>query len=189
MSRFSPDDIDALLPQIQCGLCGYGGCMPYAEAIVYEHAEINLCSPGGIKTLRSLGDLVSKNVADFESEMAVKTKSPTRAFIREDECIGCTKCIQVCPVDAILGAAKQMHTVLSDECSGCELCLPVCPVDCIDLFPTQDLTHKKNQFRQRYQQRQARLSKNLTSKKQVATSEKKKKYIADAIARVKARKG
>ncbi|MGE4532306.1 RnfABCDGE type electron transport complex subunit B [Halomonas sp.] len=122
--------IDALLPQTQCGKCGFDGCLPYAEAIA-EGEPINRCPPGGERTLTRLATLTDQP----ERPLAEPAQSPLAAVIREAECIGCTKCIQACPVDAILGAAKRMHTVITDECTGCELCVAPCPVDCIDLVP------------------------------------------------------
>ena len=126
------DKINAVLPQTQCGQCGYPGCKPYAQAIANGDA-INKCPPGGEAGIKALAELLGKTVVPLADESAVKPK--LLAFIREDECIGCTKCIQACPVDAIVGAPKLMHTVIAAECTGCELCLPPCPVDCIDLIP------------------------------------------------------
>ncbi|XKE47144.1 electron transport complex subunit RsxB [Halomonas organivorans] len=123
--------IDALLPQTQCGQCGYPGCRPYAEAIG-EGEAINKCPPGGEATIAALADLLGREAVPLDGEAE---DSPRVAFIREDECIGCTKCIQACPVDAILGAAKHMHTVIAEECTGCDLCVEPCPVDCIDMLP------------------------------------------------------
>lgn len=122
------DAIDALLPQTQCGKCGFDGCLPYAEAIA-EGEPVNRCPPGGDSTLAQLAELTGQP----ERPLIEPAQRPLAAVIREDECIGCTKCIQACPVDAILGAAKRMHTVITDECTGCELCVAPCPVDCIDL--------------------------------------------------------
>lgn len=126
------DKIDALLPQTQCGQCSFAGCRPYAEAIAAGEAEINRCVPGGEATIVDLADLLDRDVIPLDQELG-EEKPPMLAVIREAECIGCTKCIQACPVDAILGSAKHMHTVIADECTGCELCLPPCPVDCIDM--------------------------------------------------------
>lgn len=125
------ENIDALLPQTQCGQCGYPGCRPYAEAI-NEGDAINKCPPGGESTIAALADLLGREPEPLDGEAQAEERV---AFIREDECIGCTKCIQACPVDAIIGAAKQMHTVIEDECTGCDLCLAPCPVDCIDMLP------------------------------------------------------
>lgn len=124
----SIDRIDAELPQTQCGKCGHAGCRPYAEAIAAGEA-INRCPPGGEKTRDRLAALTGQPALP----LIEPPQRPLLAKIREDECIGCTKCIQACPVDAILGAAKQMHTVIESECTGCELCVAPCPVDCIDL--------------------------------------------------------
>jgi len=125
------DQIDALLPQTQCGQCSYPGCRPYAEAIAAGEADINRCPPGGQATVRALADLLDREPTPLEEEEQEKAV----AIIDENICIGCTLCIQACPVDAILGAAKQMHTVIEEECTGCELCIEPCPVDCITMVP------------------------------------------------------
>ena len=127
------DQINVILPQTQCGQCGYPGCRPYAEAIA-EGDSINKCPPGGEDTIHALADLLDVEPEPLDSEHGTEAE-PTVAYIREAECIGCTKCIQACPVDAILGAAKLMHTVIVDECTGCDLCVEPCPVDCIDMIP------------------------------------------------------
>jgi len=137
------DQIDAILPQTQCGQCSYPGCRPYAEAIANDGAEINRCPPGGETTIIALADLLGREPIPLDEEVG-EEKPKTVAIIREDTCIGCTLCIQACPVDAILGAAKQMHSVIESECTGCELCLEPCPVDCIDMVPvTEDIFHWK----------------------------------------------
>ena len=124
--------IDALLPQTQCGKCGHPGCQPYAEGIASGEA-INKCPPGGDETIAALARLLNVPVLQLDIE---RGSAPAQvAFIREAECIGCTKCIQACPVDAIVGAAKLMHTVIIEECTGCDLCVAPCPVDCIDMLP------------------------------------------------------
>ena len=123
----SIQEIDALLPQTQCGECGFPGCLPYAQALAAGVASLDRCPPGGEQTVRALGQLLQQDVTDLIQSM--RTRAPTVAVIREAECIGCTKCIQVCPVDAIIGAGKLMHTVLADECTGCGLCVEPCPVD------------------------------------------------------------
>jgi len=127
------EQIDGLLPQTQCGQCGYPGCRPYAEAIA-NGDELNKCPPGGQATIDQLADLLGREAKPLDEAHGEEAQK-TVAVIREDECIGCTKCIQACPVDAILGAAKQMHTVIADECTGCDLCVEPCPVDCIDMVP------------------------------------------------------
>lgn len=129
------DQINAILPQTQCGQCGYPGCKPYAEAIANGDA-INKCPPGGEAGIQALADLLDVEPIALDDEHGVADVKKV-AFIREEECIGCTKCIQACPVDAILGAAKQMHTVIASECTGCDLCVEPCPVDCIDMIPAQ----------------------------------------------------
>lgn len=130
------DQINDVLPQTQCGQCGYPGCRPYAEAIANGEA-INKCPPGGEAGIQALADLLDVEVIPLDDEHG-EEKVKAVAYIREDECIGCTKCLQACPVDAILGAAKQMHTVIASECTGCDLCLEPCPVDCIDMIPEQE---------------------------------------------------
>lgn len=126
--------IDARLPQTQCGQCGYSGCMPYAQAIAAGHAEINQCPPGGEATIKALARLLHREPIPLNTSHG-QHKPLFLARINENSCIGCTLCLQACPVDAIVGAAKQMHTVIEVECTGCELCLPPCPVDCIDMVP------------------------------------------------------
>jgi electron transport complex protein RnfB len=189
--QITPEDIDQHLPQTQCGLCGYGGCMPYAEALVYENAAINLCPPGGITTLIMLGKLLAKDPSSFISDMEKKTKPSSVAVIRESECIGCTKCIQACPVDAIVGSTKQMHTVIAAECTGCELCIPPCPVDCIDMLATNpiNLISKASRARMRFHARKARLAEKSTKPLIQSTSKQQKyAYIQAAIQRSRAKK-
>ena len=130
------DKIDAVLPQTQCGQCGFPGCKPYATAIAEGTADINLCPPGGEEGIHKLADLLGMDFKPFGGSTVPKPKSV--ALIDESTCIGCTLCIQACPVDAIAGAAKQMHTVIASECTGCELCLAPCPVDCISMVPIAD---------------------------------------------------
>jgi len=127
------DEINKLLPQTQCGQCGYPGCRPYAEAIANGEA-INKCPPGGAAGIQALATLLDVEPIPLDEDHGAAKNAPAVAFIREEECIGCTKCILACPVDAILGAAKQMHTVISDLCTGCDLCVEPCPVDCIDMI-------------------------------------------------------
>lgn len=129
------DQINDILPQTQCGQCSYPGCRPYAEAIAQGEA-INKCPPGGEATIQQLADLLDVEPEPLDAEHG-EEQVKKYAYIREDECIGCTKCIQACPVDAILGSAKHMHTVMVDECTGCDLCVEPCPVDCIDMVPVE----------------------------------------------------
>lgn len=165
--------IDALLPQTQCGKCGHPGCKPYAEGIA-SGEPINKCPPGGSETIAALADLLKVPVLELDVS---RGSAPAQiAYIREAECIGCTKCIQACPVDAIVGAAKFMHTVIVDECTGCDLCVAPCPVDCIEMHPLplatvlpivgglafnleeqQARAAKRNHARDRFEQRNARL--------------------------------
>ena len=129
------EELDAMLPQTQCGQCGYPGCKPYAQAIA-NGEDINKCPPGGDAVMRQLAERMGVEPQQLDGE----EKPKLIAFIREDECIGCTKCIQACPVDAIMGATRQMHTVITDECTGCELCVAPCPTDCIDMLPIEITT-------------------------------------------------
>ncbi|CAH0533067.1 Ion-translocating oxidoreductase complex subunit B [Vibrio stylophorae] len=129
------DQIDAILPQTQCGQCGYPGCRPYAEAIANGDV-INKCPPGGQATIEKLADLMGVDVPAEGQEAA--NSIPRVAFIHEDMCIGCTKCIQACPVDAIVGSTKAVHTVIAKECTGCDLCVDPCPTDCIEMIPLTD---------------------------------------------------
>jgi electron transport complex protein RnfB len=190
MSRknITPNQIDAILPQTQCGLCSYGACMPYANALIHDNAAINLCPPGGVKGLQAIANLLNEDATPFVADMEKTTKPKLLAVIREAECIGCTKCIQVCPVDAILGSGKLMHTVIAAECTGCELCVAPCPVDCIDMIPVFDTEieekHKTSVARERYNSRQARLS---TPSLEIKTADKKS-FIEAALLRAKMKK-
>lgn len=195
------EQIDALLPQTQCGQCEFSGCRPYANALSENKAAINRCPPGGIETLLELASLLEKDPGPFLDEMQQKAKPATRAVIREEECIGCTKCLQVCPTDAILGSHKQMHTVITDACTGCELCLAPCPVDCIDLLPVEkqspsEKKQKADAWRTRFEARQLRLlhKTQRLPKKQADTPteslslEARQKAIQEAVQRVRHRK-
>jgi Na+-translocating ferredoxin:NAD+ oxidoreductase subunit B len=128
------DRINAILPQTQCRQCGFQGCRPYAEAIASGIADINQCPPGGDEGIIELAHLLGVNPKPLNTKFG-QHKPKSVAFIVEKDCIGCVKCIAVCPVDAILGAAKFMHTVIASECTGCELCVEPCPVDCIIMKP------------------------------------------------------
>lgn len=200
MRKPTPEDIDAVLPQTQCGLCGHGGCMPYAEALIFSGAEINLCPPGGIPVLHQLGKLMNVDASTYEPEMREKAKPKFAAVIREDECIGCTKCIQACPVDAILGSAKTMHTVIQKECTGCELCIAPCPVDCIDLIEIAPakLTPAENTdsqtadyFRTRFLNRETRLKKEKklrSEQNQTRSLKERQSYVLSALERTRSKK-
>lgn len=158
--------IDAILPQTQCTKCGYQGCRPYAEAIASGEAEINQCPPGGAAGIAALAALLQREALPLNPRNGIEQDIRV-AVIREAECIGCTKCIQACPVDAIVGANKLMHTVLLDDCTGCDLCIPPCPVDCIDMVPLAslglperhgraDLLDRALRYRVQFQARNAR---------------------------------
>ena len=122
--------LDRILPQTQCGQCGYAGCRPYAEAMAANAVDIDRCPPGGDMGARALAHVLGVTAKPFDRARGAP-KPPQLALIIEADCIGCTKCIQACPVDAIIGASKHMHTVVEPLCTGCELCVPACPVDCI----------------------------------------------------------
>ncbi|TYK64916.1 electron transport complex subunit RsxB [Colwellia echini] len=138
------EQLDALLPQTQCGQCGYPGCKPYAQAVADGEA-INKCAPGGEDTIKKIADLMGVEVQPLDESHVkgdvAQSNRPKVAFIIEEDCIGCTKCIQACPVDAIIGAAKQMHTIIIDECTGCDLCVAPCPVDCIEMREIPETIH------------------------------------------------
>jgi len=129
------EQIDAILPQSQCGQCGYPGCRPYADAVGNNGEAINKCAPGGEQTMLKLAELLNVEPQPLDGGAEVLTPVRTVAWIDEANCIGCTKCIQACPVDAIVGATRAMHTVLSDVCTGCDLCVAPCPTDCIEMRP------------------------------------------------------
>jgi len=135
--RSLADRLEDLLPQTQCTKCGYDGCRPYAEAISAGAADINQCPPGGAEGVARLAQLLGRKVIPLNPVHGMERPRPV-AFIDEALCIGCTLCIQACPVDAIVGAAKLMHTVLPSLCTGCDLCVAPCPVDCIVLYPVSD---------------------------------------------------
>jgi electron transport complex protein RnfB len=151
-SRIEPDanalveQIDALLPQTQCGQCLYPGCRPYAAAIASGEADIDRCPPGGDSTVRALATLLDRTPRPLDPAFGV-AKPAQVAWIDEEKCIGCARCLPACPVDAIVGASRQMHTVIAAQCTGCELCLPPCPVDCIELRPVPAMSLRYRQPR------------------------------------------
>lgn len=202
MNKVSAEQIDSLLPQTQCGLCSFKGCMPYAEALAQDTAEINLCPPGGVKGLYALAALLDKDATPFVAEMEKQAKPKLVAVIREDECIGCTKCIPACPVDAIVGSAKVMHTVITADCTGCELCIAPCPVDCIDLIARDELSEslekeKADLSRIKYRAHEARLAqekldrmaaRQIQTKPQNEVIAERQAFIREALLRAKAKK-
>jgi len=188
----SAEAIDALLPQIHCGQCGYPGCRPYADAIERGEADINQCPPGGERTLNALAELLDRPALPIDPARG-RELPPQVARIDEEACIGCVKCVRVCPVDAILGAAKQMHTVIRADCTGCELCLPACPVDCISMEPAAPMiAADRERARHHYRRRQQRLQREAAARlarRGKAGREEKQRVIAAAVARSRARKG
>jgi electron transport complex protein RnfB len=189
--------IDALLPQTQCEQCGYHGCRPYAEAIARGEAQINQCPPGGAAGIAKLAALLQRPALPLDPGHGVE-KPRLLARIVEADCIGCTKCIQACPVDAIVGASKLMHTVMADDCTGCELCVAACPVDCIELVTMPlgqiDEAHA-NVARIHFQRREARLAREraerdaeLAARKAAVDGRTQRNPVLEALARAKAKK-
>ncbi|MES2917058.1 MAG: electron transport complex subunit RsxB [Pseudomonadota bacterium] len=180
------NQVEALLPQTQCGKCGTPGCRPYAEAIV-AGTPINRCVPGGADTIAELSALLGVPAQPLDPAFGVEPATQRIAFIREPECIGCTKCIQACPVDAIMGAAKLMHTVLVDECTGCDLCVAACPVDCIEMhdYPKiSDPAEKQARaahYRMRFEARNARLAREKAELAQAAKPVVTPPLVATAV--------
>ncbi len=199
MTAVHIDAIDALLPQTQCRQCGYAGCRPYAEAIAAGRADINQCPPGGEACIRDLAVLLGVPFKAPDPQFGV-TLPPAVAVIDESVCIGCTLCIQACPVDAIAGAVKLMHTVIAAECTGCGLCLPPCPVDCIVMAPTgMPLTreqkktaaaHAKRRFEsrsRRVQREKQEHAARFAASKDTAAEQKKRAAVQKAITRARER--
>jgi electron transport complex protein RnfB len=189
--------IDALLPQTQCTRCGYPACRAYAEAIAIGEADLNQCPPGGEAGIVALAALLGRAPKPLNPVNGVE-KPREVALIDEAACIGCTKCIQACPVDAIVGASKFMHTVLVDECTGCDLCIPPCPVDCITMVPAPDDGRsppaRADHYRARYLAHNVRLEREaseraaeLTAKK-VALADTRVNAVQAAILRARAKK-
>ena len=156
------DRLDALLPQTQCTQCGYAGCRPYAEAMAAGEADANHCPPGGETTIAALSRVLGREPRPLDPARGPH-RAPQVAVIDEAACIGCTKCIQACPVDAIVGAAQRMHTVIGAWCTGCELCLPPCPVDCIELAPVPALP-AADASRERHRARATRLARDAAER-------------------------
>ncbi|NLO79889.1 MAG: RnfABCDGE type electron transport complex subunit B [Xanthomonadaceae bacterium] len=202
MSTPLADAIDALLPQTQCTKCGYAGCRPYAAAIANGEADINQCPPGGEAGIRALARLLGREFKPLDPQHGTEPAAPLVAWIDEATCIGCMLCIKACPVDAIVGTRKRMHTVIAAECTGCELCIPVCPVDCIHLRqepPSQAgadprvRQHRRLRYRRR-QERLAREAAELAERRRrkrealkaaQAAEDPRKAVIAAALERVR----
>lgn len=199
------DRIDALLPQTQCTKCGHDGCRPYAEAMAAGTAPVNRCPPGGIVGMQALAALLGQTPQPLDPACGQVPDALHVALIDETHCIGCTLCIQACPVDAIVGANQLMHTVVPDLCTGCELCVAPCPVDCIDMVPAgrEWTTADADAARRSHGQRQQRLrqlhdepagptARTLANKAPLAalpaTEPDKKKLIADMLAKARARR-
>ncbi len=177
MTESLADQIDALLPQTHCTKCGFSGCKPYAQAISEGRADINQCPPGGSAGIEKLAILTGKPAKPLNPAYGIEHPRKV-AFIIEQDCIGCTRCLPPCPLDAILGANKQMHTVITDECSGCELCLEPCPVDCIIMKDIDDLKpwdqHAADKARLRHQNKQQRLQQQALEKSERLKKQKLK---------------
>ncbi len=191
--------LDALLPQTQCTQCGYPGCRPYAEAIAAGEA-INRCVPGGPEVIQALAHLTGTPAIPLNPECGQTLPQRLLAFIREEDCIGCTKCIQACPVDAIVGAAGWMHTVIAADCTGCGLCVPPCPVDCIVMLdsgharlPSDAEAHYWRRLHERHllrrlRQKSAPLSAHSPTPPPLIPNEQAKQTVAAALARTELKK-
>lgn len=166
MTTISPEDINKLLPQTQCRLCTYNGCLPYAEAIANQGEKTHLCQPGGIEVYTKIQATIHKPKSNIAIEH-IKTydSKPHIVSINLDECIGCTKCLPACPVDAISGAPKATHHIIEHACTGCDLCIPTCPVDCITIKPSNQLP-ERNFLLTQYQKKAAREADKIAQKKE-----------------------
>jgi electron transport complex protein RnfB len=187
--------LDAALPQTQCRQCGYAGCRPYAEAMAARRAGTNQCPPGGIEAARALASILGVPYAPVDIRFGI-SKPPAVAVIDEALCIGCTLCIKACPVDAIVGATRLMHTVVAAQCTGCELCLPPCPVDCITMVPAaaaggDERRAAAGRAKRRFEARERRLERARAAAEQAAAlkaaATRKQKAIQCAVARARAR--
>jgi Na+-translocating ferredoxin:NAD+ oxidoreductase subunit B len=184
-AEVTPSQVDALLPQTQCTKCGFNGCLPYAQAIVADRAAINRCPPGGQAGIKRLAALTGH--AELPLDESCGLEQPrSAAWIDPSHCIGCTLCIEACPVDAIIGAAKAMHAVIATLCTGCELCVAPCPVDCIEMrpiIPSRWTDVDAEAARERFERRNARIQ----SEARQADSLRKSSIIAAALAKARQR--
>ena len=187
-----PDHIDALLPQTQCTKCGFDGCRPYAEAIAAGEAEINQCPPGGAAGIEALARLLGRSPLPLNHTNGIEGPLMV-AVIDESRCIGCTLCIPACPVDAIIGASKRMHSVIASQCTGCDLCLPPCPMDCISMVPVVPArawtAADRDAARARYDTRRERLHRSAALPPVQITHDQRAAAVSAAIARAQQRRG
>ena len=195
--------INCILPQTQCQLCDYPSCLDYAKAIAKNEANISKCHPGGLDTLKKISELTGQPWHEYEQKVKTQYKTPSAVTIDEETCIGCTKCITACPVDAIIGSSKQMHSIITTECTGCDLCIPVCPVDCIITKPTDKSKHNTSYLQDRFIAKTERIKANNLNKMQKhnkkklgATTQNKQEIIKArqdailaALSRVKEKQG
>ena len=193
------DNILAILPQTQCQLCTYPSCKDYAAAVASKEATIAQCHPGGLAVLRKISTITGIDDTPYRSQVETQYKPPSRVRIDEAVCIGCTKCIQACPVDAIIGTSKAMHSIIPSECMGCDLCIPACPVDCIHPYPVAAPQHNTSYLAERFAEKTARLASAQARKSQAHEQRKlgqsttgahqaRQAAIQAALARVKAKK-
>ena len=192
LSAATADAIDALLPQTQCRRCRYDSCRAYAEAVAAGEAPINHCPPGGDATVAALAELLGQPALGIDPSYGATTPLAL-ARIDEATCIGCTLCIQACPTDAIVGAAKLMHTVVADRCTGCGLCLPPCPVDCIAMLPAARAWSAADADRacRNFSARNARLSRDSRAQERApadAARQRRRDAIEAALARARSRR-
>lgn len=185
-------EIEQALPQTQCQGCGYAGCRPYAQALASGKASIDRCPPGGLKTLRALAKLLKQDPGPYEALVLQNQRKPMLARIDQETCIGCTKCIKACPVDAIVGTAKHLHHIVTHDCTGCGLCVEPCPVDCIEMEVLEHTQFSPERAHMKFEQRLQRLD-TLSRKANRAqdihtTASAKQDYILAALARVKQKK-
>ena len=196
VTPFRAAEIDALLPQTQCGKCGYAGCRPYAEAVAAGAADFNRCPPGGAEVIADIAALLGVAPKPLDPDCGPSIP-PQVAVIREEHCIGCTLCIQACPVDAIVGAAKLMHTIIADACTGCELCVPPCPVDCIELREAvapgtrvdaaEDARRRFLARNRRLQRERDEKARKLAAQRAAEAESKKRDTVARALERARLR--